>query len=150
MKTPQEQFEIDRDEAAENYPEQFWGEFSYINEPEERLSYKNDTGSFAAGANWANERTQCSFCKNTGKHLSPDVAEPIVVTCSKKGCVYGELTELRADKLRLDWMIKNGAMVSHDIKRDRFWCEIVTCAKYRAYDGVTPRESIDAAMKELK
>lgn len=28
----------------------------------------------------------CDFCQGTGQHLSPDVAEPILIKCSKKGC----------------------------------------------------------------
>lgn len=30
----------------------------------------------------------CEFCKGTGKHLCPDVAEPILINCMKKGCSF--------------------------------------------------------------
>lgn len=29
---------------------------------------------------------KCPFCNNTGFHLCPDVAEPVLVRCSRKGC----------------------------------------------------------------
>lgn len=30
----------------------------------------------------------CDFCHGTGEHLSPDVVQPIVIPCSKKGCQF--------------------------------------------------------------
>jgi hypothetical protein len=30
----------------------------------------------------------CDFCHGTGTHLCPDVAEPITIRCTKKGCPY--------------------------------------------------------------
>lgn len=38
--------------------------------------------------------TKCDFCNNTGQHYAPDVAEPILITCSKKGCVYGQIRKV--------------------------------------------------------
>ncbi len=29
---------------------------------------------------------ECPYCKNTGQHMCPDVAEPILVNCSFKYC----------------------------------------------------------------
>lgn len=28
----------------------------------------------------------CDFCQDTGYHLSPEVAEPIVIKCTNKNC----------------------------------------------------------------
>ena len=36
----------------------------------------------------------CDHCKNTGVHLCPDVAQPILVSCDSKAC---PITKLRAD-----------------------------------------------------
>lgn len=33
---------------------------------------------------------KCSYCNGTGKHLCPDVAEPILIDCTKKGCEYAK------------------------------------------------------------
>jgi hypothetical protein len=32
------------------------------------------------------ESFDCDYCKDTGKHLCPDVTEPILVNCSSKVC----------------------------------------------------------------
>lgn len=40
----------------------------------------------------------CPFCKNTGKHLSPEAAEPVVVNCERKGCPYGRIAELERER----------------------------------------------------
>lgn len=44
----------------------------------------------------------CDFCKGTGKHLSPEVAEPILVTCEKRGCVFAERDQAVADAKALE------------------------------------------------
>jgi len=33
---------------------------------------------------------KCDFCGGTGFHLSPDVVEPILIPCTKKGCKAGK------------------------------------------------------------
>lgn len=41
----------------------------------------------------------CPFCKNTGKHLCPDVAEPVEIDCSHKQCpvmLQKEIDRLKA------------------------------------------------------
>ena len=38
---------------------------------------------------------ECPDCKNTGRHLCPDVGKPIVINCCRKGCIYGENTRLK-------------------------------------------------------
>ena len=40
----------------------------------------------------------CNFCGNSGTHLCPDVSEVIVIPCSKKGCVYGEIARLKQER----------------------------------------------------
>ncbi len=35
----------------------------------------------------------CPFCKNTGVHLCPDIAEPILVRCSHKKCPITEMQD---------------------------------------------------------
>lgn len=35
-------------------------------------------------------KTPCDYCDNTGQHLCPDVAEPILVPCAKKGCEWAK------------------------------------------------------------
>lgn len=59
----------------------------------------------------------------------------------------GEMKEF-TDTERLDWMIKNHARPAQ--KPDGKWvCEIVRLNGYRSIgDFKTPREAIDAAMKE--
>lgn len=37
-----------------------------------------------------NPEAWCSFCKNTGQHLCPDVAEPILIDCTNKKCPVRE------------------------------------------------------------
>lgn len=32
------------------------------------------------------DKPTCDFCNDTGEHLCPDVAEPIPIPCTKKGC----------------------------------------------------------------
>jgi len=34
---------------------------------------------------------ECDFCQNTGEHACPDVAQIVIIPCSKKNCVYGKL-----------------------------------------------------------
>lgn len=53
-------------------------------------------------------------------------------------CVEKELRELRADRKRLEWMIKNGNTLHYDPLKRRWWLE--------SQDGYwkTPREAIDA------
>lgn len=49
----------------------------------------------------AKEEMICSFCQNTGKHACPDVAPYILVPCSRKGCVYGELNVVKDKNYQL-------------------------------------------------
>lgn len=50
---------------------------------------------FAAALLQGEIDAKCNFCKNTGEHISPDVVELITITCSKKGCLYGEIKILQ-------------------------------------------------------
>lgn len=37
---------------------------------------------------------QCPFCKGTGQHLCPDVAEPILIKCSHKDCTVNKEVDI--------------------------------------------------------
>ena len=51
------------------------------------------------------------------------------------------------DTMRLEWMIANSAMISKS--RNIFYCEIINGMAVKSYGEPTPREAIDAAMKEV-
>ena len=42
----------------------------------------------------------CPFCKNTGAHLCPDVAEPILTACTHKECPITNLKKNLLAELR--------------------------------------------------
>lgn len=37
---------------------------------------------------FARKVQQCDFCYGTGEHLCPDVPQPILIKCTKKGCPF--------------------------------------------------------------
>lgn len=61
----------------------------------ERLEHELETSEMNKGIFEKEiERLKCSFCKDTGYHLCPDVAEPVLIKCTKKGCRSREILDL--------------------------------------------------------
>jgi hypothetical protein len=90
-------YEQARDEAAKEYSDDYYKEKSMIDWRHIEKKISNlEYLAFLEGADWSRNRHACPYCKNTGKHLCPDVATPIIANCSRKGCPYGETAELKA------------------------------------------------------
>lgn len=76
--------------------------------------------------------------------MPAEMFKPIYISLEPREVLPDEIS----DSQRLDWLIENSAMVSnHD---NGYWCEVKTNSKCRGYFETTPRQAIDAAMKEGK
>jgi len=106
-------------ELAKKHSENYWGDFDDLEE-EEQTAYLDIYNTFKAGYTAAIEDQQCDFCKNTGKHLCPEIAEPILINCTKKGCAYGEIERLKG-------------LVE---KADDMALSIVNCSAYELDNGL--------------
>lgn len=60
----------------------------------------------------------CDFCQNTGIHACPDVVQIIDITCTKKGCVFGEREKLRAEITELKSELKTQDEANDILTRD--------------------------------
>lgn len=86
----------------------------------------------------AREWLVCNFCQNTGKHLCPDIVQPVEIACSKKGCVYGENESLKAKLAKAEAdnkiMLEALEFIESKTYSDPLGIEELNCRAARVYE----------------